>query len=930
MKYFYTIACLLLFFPIFSQNYVLKGILKDEKGMPLEFGTIMLVQVTDSALVSFTRSEENGSFIIEKIPAGNYTCKITYLGTQEFREKVTFSASTATIQDLGVLTLLPVSKLLQEVEVKAEADQVKIKKDTIEYNADSFKTVPNSSVEDLLKKLPGVEVEKDGSIKAQGEDVKNVYVNGKKFFGNDPKIATKNLQAGMIKKVQIYDKKSDISTFTGIDDGDRERSINLEIKPEMSLGWFGNAMAGGGDQGRYQLKANINKFTAKQQLSLLALGNNVNQQGFSFDEYMNFSGQTQRNMRSGGGTVEFSRNSDSGVPLNFGNNNTGFIDSWAGGINYNDNWSPKSEINSSYFFNNSNTFNDKVTNRTTFKGNTEFVTNSSETSDDDKLSHRVSLVYEWKPDSIQSIKVTSDGNWRNNMSKTTSNSTSTLLDQKINSSSRTLNNSSLGQTLRATVLYRRKFAKKGRNIAFTTSFRNNDDQGEGSQNSFNFFKIQDNPIFDTIDQTFTQRSKNTSLSGTINFTEPLGNRQYLEFTADALKNAQESNRMVYDGTTNNDFIDSLSNSYLNDYSYAKGGMSYRLVRKLYNFSTGLNYQYSQLDGLVSSSSNTPIFRSFNRLLPNIRFNYDFTSSKRLNLTYETSFREPSISQLQPVNNNTDPLNISTGNPELQPEYVHRFTSRYNSFNMLNQKSFFGNFNVTYTKDKIATFQTITPELVRISKPINTPYDLNISSFLSMGYKIGSSPFRINTGINGSFGYGFNTVNAIETTTQKYNATGSVRLEYRLDNLFEASARVRYGYNTTHYQLLSDFDQTNITQTFTIDATYQMKYGFTLSSSINIDRFQGLSSGFNSTIPIWNAYLAKTVFKNKKGEIRLAANDILNQNVGISRTTDINFVEDTRALSLARYFLLSFTYTLNKIAGNDMNPMRGMGGGRRMF
>lgn len=931
MKYLYIVILTIASYSLLAQNYSISGILKDENGTNLEFATIMLIQKSDSALVSFARSEENGKFILENIEKGSYQYKITYVGLQDIKENLDISSSSPKIIDLGIIKMTNSSKLLNEVEIKAEADQVKIKKDTVEYNADSFKTVPNSNVEDLLKKLPGVDVEKDGSIKAQGEDVKNVYVNGKKFFGTDPKLATKNIQANMIKKVQIYDKKSDIANFTGIDDGEREKTINLEIKPEMSLGWFGNTTIGGGDMGRYTGKANINKFTPSKQLSLLALGNNTNQQGFTVDEFMNFSGQTQRNMRSGGGVVEFRMdNNDSGIPINSGNN-YGFLTSWAGGINYNNVFNPKSELNGSYFYSDLNTINDKTSNKITFAPTGNFNTQKIEKTDDSKISHRLSGTYEWKIDSTQSLKFTGDANFRDNLytgkSYSKSSDTSNITNNKIDKIN---NNSSLGQTISGTVLYRKKFAKKGRSLALKGSVRENTDDGKLHLYSYNYFNRNNNEIFDTLDQSTTQKTNNISTSLTANYTEPLGNRQYLEFMSEGLLNKQESDKYVFDNRNDAAQIDSLSNLYLNNYSYYKGGVGYRLVRKKYNFSTGINYMHSELDGTITSVGNQNIFRSFNQILPNARFSYDFSNTKRLNINYETNFREPSISQLQPVLNNSDPQNLSLGNPNLKPEYVHRLTTRFNSFNMLNQRSFFSNLIIAYTKDKIATYQTIDKRLVTTSQPINTPYELSMSTFLGMGYKIGSTPVRLNGGINGSYNYGFNTINLLETVTEKIIASGTIRAEYRIDDLFETSVRYRYSYNLTHYQIETVTDQTNITQTITADATYMFPFGITLNTSIQMDKYSLLSSGYNSFIPIWNAYISKTVFKNKKGEVRFSAYDMLNKNLGISRTTNINYIEDTKVASLARYFMLSFTYTLNSSPTSSLGPMGPGHGGRRMM
>ncbi len=294
--------------------------------------------------------------------------------------------------------------------------------------------------------------------------------------------------------------------------------------------------------------------------------------------------------------------------------------------------------------------------------------------------------------------------------------------------------------------------------------------------------------------------------------------------------------------------------------------------------------------------------------------------------YETSFREPSVTQLQPVINNTDPLNLSTGNPDLKPEYNHRVVLRLHSFSMLTQRSLFGNITFSYTKDRISNAQTITPEFIRISKPVNTPYEYTISSWIGAGQRIGASPFRINSNINGNFTEGTSFVNTNETKVQRTTLAGTLRVEYRIDDKFEAYTSGRIAYNQSHYLLFPTSDQSNRTETYTFGSTVFLPKAWIINSDFNLDVYRGLSAGFNQTLPIWNAYIAKSFLKNNKGELRLAVRDILNKNTGISRRSDANYIEDERIRSLARYFMLTFTYTINKMPGTGMQR----GGGMRMM
>ncbi|MCB0634469.1 MAG: hypothetical protein KDD15_32270, partial [Lewinella sp.] len=387
------------------KNFDLKArVIDAEDQTPLVSATVMLLSVQDSALISFGRSEDDGSLGMKRVPNEQaYLLRITYLGYHMKDVLLPFPVNEALL-DLGTIKMQTQSALLNEVVVAEEHIPVRINKDTIEYNARAFKTTPNAPVEDLLKKLPGMEVDRDGNIRAQGERVEQVTVDGKEFFGRDPKAATRNLPAEAVDKVQVYDKKSEQAEFSGVDDGSRQKTVNLELKDDFKKGAFGSAEAGYGTEDRFNLKGSLNRFSPKQQFSVIGMGNNINRQGFSFDDYMQFTGAMRRMMSGGGGTMRLTFNSDEmDFPIDFGAN-TGFTDTWAGGLNYNRDWSKGNELTASYIFSNLDRNTETDTYRENYLSDGKLIFEDHADEDNLRQFHRFNVGLERELDSLNQIQ----------------------------------------------------------------------------------------------------------------------------------------------------------------------------------------------------------------------------------------------------------------------------------------------------------------------------------------------------------------------------------------------------------------------------------------------------------------------------------------------------------------------------------------------
>lgn len=906
----------------FAQKITIKGSVLDSASHPLQYATVMLLNIKDSSLVNFGRTNDKGLFELKNINSANYLFKITYIGHQAYLKMIV--PADAILVDLGTIKLQPVSKELAEVTVKAEKAPVTIKGDTIEFNAGSFKVKPNGVVEDLLKKLPGVEVDKDGNVKAQGETVRRVTVDGKEFFGRDPKMATKNLPADAIDKVQVYDKRSDQSDFTGIDDGQRQKNINLTLKEDHKKGAFGKITAGEGLDERFAGKLNINRFNKDKQLSFLGMGNNVNQQGFSIDDYMNFTGDLMRMMSGRGGSIRLEVNSDdSGLPLNFGQKPTGYIKNWAGGMNFNNPITKKTELNGSYFYNNLNQLSESDQNRENFLSTGNFNSNKKSTQNNINDNHRLNFTLDQKIDSLNSLKLTSYINYNNTQTNTVSNSQS-LNDKNVllNTGFRNYIGTGEGLSLNSNLLFRHRFHKKGRTFSSNLIFGFNNNTSKGDLTATNkYFKDEILARTENILQNNNKVSDRINYGVNASFTEPLGKRKYLELNYAYSKNNYKSDAVVNDVKDNiSTYNKLLSNSFESYFTYNRLGANIRFNGKKYNFSTGLNIQNAHLEGnlLLLDSK---ISRSFQNILPNMHYNYDFQQSQHLRFDYETNFQEPSISQLAPITDNRDPLNIYIGNPNLKPEYSHRLGTNYSSFNQLNFSSFFSSINLVYTTNKITDSQQINELLVRTLQPINVKDDYLLNGNASYGFRIKPIKLRVELSESIMLNRGIGFVNQQENRTKGLQANTRLRLSYQKDN-FDFSTEAKIGYNQTHYSVNKQQNQEYFNNNYAADLNWTIHKNLVFGTDFDYTTYAGLTNGYNQNIPLWAVSLSTFFLKNRRGELKFSVNDLLNRNTGINRVAQLNYIQDERVRTLGRYFLLSFTYSLK-----GFNPTQGGGGVR---
>ncbi len=905
----------------FAQNLTIQGSLKDSiANRALNAATVSLVYAKDSSLVSFSRTNESGAFSFKNVAPGTYLIAVSYVGYQP--KWVPVANTTEKSIEMGTIYMNDVNSM-STVTVTARRPPVVINGDSIEFNSENFKTAPNAVVEDLLKKMPGMEVDKAGGITVNGKTVTKVFVNGKEFFTGDPKMATKNLPADAVDKIQVYDRKSDQAMFTGIDDGSEETAINLKLKKDRNRSTFGKLNGGIGTPSVFDAQGNVNVINNEEQFSVIGGANNTNRQNFSTRTIVNFSGGGGR--RPGAGA---------GVTINIGGgsgetdaNAQGIAETYSIGGNYSNLLNNKktelnvnTSINDVERNNNSRSFTQNLTPGNLFnrESKSNSVSRNQQQSFGSTIDHKVSETF--------SYKFTPTLGWQqtNSISEDSTLTRLGLDPTGALTNSNTTAASSVSDAVNASsnLLLRKKFAKKGRTISSTITQSYNQSNSTGSQytSQFNYsggFLTSDS----VLDQQNIRKGNTTSYSANIIYTEPISKRSLLEFNTYLSKSIGSSSKKVFDQNSVTDAYDllntRLTNEFNSEYTYSGGGMSFRSNQKKFNFATGLSLQNAVLNG-ENISANTKLSQSFQDILPNANFRYNFSQTKNLNIDYRTSTNQPSITQLQPVLDQSNINRQVIGNPDLKRSYVHNLNIRFFSSKILAGKNFFSTLNASTTNNSIVNYDSVLPNRTILSKPVNVNGAYRVNGSVNYGFGIKKINSRLNfglsAGLNNSISYANGQLNTIVT-----KSTGpSMTYSYILDDVIDINLTARYSYSKTSNEINASLNTNYLTKIFGADMTNYLPFNIVLNQSLNYAINSGRAEGFNTAVPIWNASFSKFFLKNKRAEIKMSAFDLLNKNIGISRNVSQNQIVDRSYNVINQYFLLSFTYSLQK---------SGLGGGR---
>jgi hypothetical protein len=927
---------LLLFFlclPILAAHaqtggrFTLKGIVTDTAGAAMPEATVMLLVPKDSTLVNFSRTTKEGVFEFKNLKRANYLVKITYVGYLPYQHNIIPNDGDAT--DLGKIKMSFMDQALYEVVIKTFRAPLSIRGDTIEYDPKAFKVPPGASVEDLIRRLPGLQVDQDGNIKAQGETVKRVTVDGKRFFGDDTRAATKNLPAEAISKVQVFNEKTEQSRITGVDDGKHEKTLNLELKDSHKKGGFGKVAAGIGTDKRLEGKINYNRFNEKHQFSVIGLGNNTNQGGMSWDDYQDFKGSQSFNWGddgdfgfNGGRFISFGGGDEESLTIQAGSGgqNRGFNKNWAGGGNYNFD-TKKTKFNTSYYYNRTTQDLDATAKQTSFLTNSIFTKLDTNSRLNFNENHRGSLRFEKNLDSLHSIVILSNMRIGNGTADYKSHQEfyrgesdmTNLANMSDITNFSDFNSFALGNT----AIFRHKFMKKGRNLAVSVGYNVNNSDGEVRQRSENkFFRTgtaQPDSVLN-INQRNETKSLRNQVKSSVLFTEPLSKKFVWETFYNFSLKDDDVDRDVFDigenGTTRNL---NLSRYYNNTSTYHRGGSSLRYSHNGLNILGGVGLQQIRLNGEFAVNQDDPtktrIDRKFVNWVPNLSLNFDLKQNRYLYGGYSIGVQEPNIRDLQPIIDNSNPLYITVGNPNLVPTVNQSVNIGYNQFNASTfTQIYFGGY-YTYFKNQVIYSQTVDENLVTRTMATNISGGKSMNFYGNYGFPIVKTKSNLN--LNASYYRGKNLTNINgelnNTNTNGYN--WGARLDYTPSDKFTIYTNANWNINETKYSISSGQNQKIVNASYGAEMNFKLPKDIYFNSRFSYNSYVNDRYGFDQKMPILNVSIYKTMLKNKKGEIRLTAFDLFNKNRGISQSAYQNFVSQEQVRTLARYFMVSFAYNM---------------------
>jgi len=957
-----------------TTTVTLKGVITDSTTtQPMAFASVTLLRLKDSTAVIGGLTNVKGEFNIPNVKPGSYTLKIAFMGYKSILNPLTVKSSTRDIT-IGPFSMTSLTKTLGEVVILGQKAPVVVKTDTVEFTAVNFKVEKNDVVEEMIKKLPGVDVDKDGNIQAHGQDVTKVMVDGKPFFGNDPKLATQNLPAEMIDKIQVIDQKSDQAQFTKIDDGQTEKVINIITKMGYKRGNFGKISLGDGEsvgfgqEDRYDLSGMFNSFKDDRQLSIIGMSNNTNVTRFTADMAASLNtGGVGGNRGGGGGGGGGSR--IGGGTSNFGFGGSGVNVTNALGVNFKDKIG-KLDFAASYFYNGRNNDNYQNSHRETLLTDSSFLTNTNTKSNSNNINHRFNMQMDYTVDSTFSIRFVpnvSFGNTTSSTEKTVASTGKIVPADSINFSTATTNSTGNNLNASGSLLLRKQFKKPRRTLSLNLS-------GSLTSNNSNVYNISKTNYYSTknqinkldsivpINENNITKSSGSGYGLRLAYTEPINAASSLQLDYSYSINYNTSDKRTYDLDNIDNTYSLLNKQYTNHYENTfvdqRVGLSIQTHKAKYDYTLGLGIEPANISGkmyikdsLGYSKMNTINFS------PLASLNYNFSKNSKLRIEYRGRANQPDISQLQPIADNSNPLLITKGNPNLKPEFYNSVNVNYNSMNFQNFTNYYVNAQIGNTMNKIVNLNTYGLGGVQTTIPVNVNGSYSAQMMLGMGRPFKQNKFVINT-----FGM-FRYSNDISFSSNNYTSTGnsggdilSNMPPQNLTTTLTAMYNLGFTINLKTFTLTTSGRATYNKAAYTISTSQNTEYtnysenmtaGLTLFKSIRLlsdisyTTNNGLSTGYNSNTTIWNGSITKDFFKDKRAQIKIQCNDILGQNVSIRRNTNENYIEDIQSKVLTRYFMVSFIYNINKflsaqkIQPQDDRPfmpgmrMGGFRGGRGM-
>lgn len=872
---------------------------------PIEQATVRLLNVKDSAMVRGVVSARNGSFTLKNVKKGSYLLHITFIGYDPLYQPLQITGKKNPV-NVGKLELSDGAIELGEAVVIGKAPEVTVRNDTVEYNADSYKVTEGSVLEDLLKKMPGVEVDSEGKITVNGKEVKKVMVDGKEFFSDDPKVASKNLPAKMIDKLQVLDKKSDMAQMTGFDDGEEETVINLTVKPGMKQGWFGNAYGGYGSKDRYEGNAMVNRFVNNDQITFMGGANNTNNMGFSDLASTMFSGMGGGGGRRGG----------------FGAG-SGITSSGNAGLNFSKEFKPdKLTLGGNTRYSHSdNDARSKSDRQNILPGDSSSYDNSEAMSRTKSDNFGVDFRLEWKPDTMTQLIFRPSFSLSHSMNDNFSDAT-TLDNERdtVNTNKSSNYSESNGYNLNASIDFSRKLNNKGRVFSATLSGGNSDSYSDGMNRSdIVYFNQTDALKNSIIDQRSRYDNKGFNYRAYVSWVEPIGHNNFIQATYSISQRKQEALKNVYNqdaGGIYNVLDSAYSQSYRNNFISQRASLSFKSQRAKFNYTIGLNLDpsYSSSENFVGDTTLSKITRKVVNLSPMAQFNYMFDKRTNLRIMYNGRTSQPSMTQLQPVADISDPTNITIGNPDLNPRYTNNVFIRFQQFTPEKQRAFMIMANGSYIINDIVSYTSYNQETgvkTTTYKNVNGNYSGNVRMMLNTPLK--NKKFSINSMTMASFANSNGYINEEKNTNRNLILSERGGIDFRSSYLdLGVNGNIRY--NATSNSLQKENNQNTFNYGAGGYTTIYLPLNFKIESDVNWSTNSGYGDGFKQNEVLWNASASKSFLKNNQGTLRFKIYDILQQRSNISRSVTASYIQDSEYNTLGSYFMVHFIYRFSIFKG----------------
>jgi hypothetical protein len=918
-------AMLLVISPGFAES--IKGVVRsNEDNKPIVGASIRLKHVATAKSLG-GKSKNDGSFFIDDLPEGRYDMEITYIGFESLTRKFELKKDI----NFGTMRLDPKPVMTEMIDVVGKVPLVEKKGDTLSYNSAAYKTNPDASAEDLVKKLPGMQVDTDGSVKAQGETVEQVYVDGKTFFGKDPSAALKTIPADIIEKIEVFDEESEQSKFTGFNDGNTTKTINVVTKEGKRDGWFGKIYGGYGVEDKYSAGGNINYFNGDTRISVVGLANNVNQQNFSSDDLLGV-------MSSGGGR----RGPGRGGPGGPGGGESFMVNQYGGitqtnsfGINYSDSWGEKVEVMGSYFFNMSDNEANSTLQRTFFDDSREGqLYKENDYSESENLNHRLNFKLDWDINDNNSMMIRPSFTMQANDGFNITESYTALSGDTLNNSLYDYSSDLFAMNFSNDILFRHKFAKPMRTISLMLNTKYNTTEGESNLLSKTWSREL---VAEDIDRYSDFGTDLYSYTANVDFTEPLwgfgDGMTMLRFRYSNSYQDNTSDQKAYDFDEDSDdydfFNSTLSNTFASNYTFnqAEAGLMYRKGRDFFMMAN-IGGQYAHLENNQTYPNDFTTDKSFTNLIGHLMGHYEMTEKANLRFMLNRGTSTPSITQLQEVIDNSDPYLISTGNPDLTAAATTRLRMAYQYINPDNanvlmllvrgdlQNNYIGNNIFLADKDTLLAPGILLPAGGQFSTYDNMEGYYSLKSYLTYGMPLSFIRTNLNLSLTGTY---TNTPSIYKNEEQSSTNQGyglGVTFASNISEYVDFTLTSNSNFNRANSTIETGNNLEYFNQQTSAKVSLIAPNGFFIKSDLTHQYYQGLSDEYGENYMLWNASIGYKFLKNDRMEVKLTAFDILKQNQSITRTVNDLYIEDSITDVLQQYFMLSCTYTIRSFTQSE--------------